>query len=232
MHDIWTISMFEVTLRLLIALFLGGLIGFEREVTKHAAGFRTHILVCLGSALIMLLSIYGFSEFVNETNVRVDPARLATAVISGIGFLGAGTIIRTGRAVSGLTTAASLWVVAAIGLSIGAGFYYPAIISTVLMLVSLVILNKVETSWFQKTKIYVINITAQDDPEIARHVLSYLKSEHLVIHKMSIERENAAGSQHKILNISLSVHLPRRVRLAELVETLYGRTGVQSVSME
>lgn len=92
-------------------MLLGGLIGFERERSNHAAGLRTHILVCLGSTLIMLLSIYGFSDFVDEINVRIDPARLATAVITGIGFLGAGTILFTGKSITGLTTAASIWVV-------------------------------------------------------------------------------------------------------------------------
>lgn len=127
---VWQISLFEMTLRLLLALVLGGLIGLERELGGHSAGFRTHILVCLGSAVIVLLSMYGFSDFAAEPNVRLDPARLAAQVISGVGFLGAGTIMRNGFGVSGLTTAASLWVSAAIGLSAGAGFYYGAVIAT------------------------------------------------------------------------------------------------------
>lgn len=106
---------------MVLAAVLGGLVGMEREWNNHAAGFRTHILVCLGAATIMLLSIYGFSQFVNEANVRMDPARLAAQVISGVGFLGAGAILRNGPVISGLTTAASVWVVAAIGLCVGAG---------------------------------------------------------------------------------------------------------------
>src|SRR5690606_15906316 len=108
----------QILLRLGLAAALGGLIGFEREQAQHAAGLRTHIMVCLGSCLMMLLSIYGFSQFVYEGNVRVDPARLAAAVITGIGFLGAGTILHTGKSVTGLTTAASIWVVSAIGLGV------------------------------------------------------------------------------------------------------------------
>lgn len=122
MTNPWVIDQVHITIRLVLALFLGGLIGFEREVSSHAAGLRTHILVCVGSALVMLLSMYGFSAFVNEVNVRLDPSRLAAQVISGIGFLGAGTIIFNGRSITGLTTAASLWVVAGIGLAVGAGF--------------------------------------------------------------------------------------------------------------
>jgi putative Mg2+ transporter-C (MgtC) family protein len=92
-HNPWYISELHILLRLLLALLLGGLVGFEREQSNHAAGLRTNILVCLGSCLLMLLSMYGFSAFVDEPNVRVDPARLAAAVITGIGFLGAGTIL-------------------------------------------------------------------------------------------------------------------------------------------
>lgn len=138
------ISEWEMSLRIFISILLGGVIGMERELGSHAAGFRTHILVCLGASLVMMLSIYGFSAFVFEANVRMDPARLAAQVVSGIGFLGAGTILRTGRTVSGLTTAASLWVVAAIGLSVGAGFYYAAGLTTAAVLVSLFVLNKLE----------------------------------------------------------------------------------------
>lgn len=137
MNDPWTIDTLHITLRLLLALLLGGVIGFEREQNNRAAGLRTHILVCLGSTLIMLLSMYGFAEFAKLDNVRLDPARLAAQVISGIGFLGAGTILFTGKSITGLTTAASLWVVAAIGLAVGAGFYYASVLTCALALVSL-----------------------------------------------------------------------------------------------
>ncbi|TLS50755.1 MgtC/SapB family protein [Paenibacillus antri] len=142
--SVWEISAADLTVRMVLAVVLGGIIGLEREWSNHAAGFRTHILVCIGSASIMLLSIYGFSEFVHETNVRIDPARLSAQVISGIGFLGAGAIMRHGLTVSGLTTAASIWVVAAIGLCAGAGFYYGAILCTILVFIILQVLNRWE----------------------------------------------------------------------------------------
>ncbi|MFG6117322.1 MgtC/SapB family protein [Halobacillus sp. MO56] len=131
--------------RLLIALFLSGLIGFERELKNHSAGFRTHILVGVGACLMMLLSLYGFESFMEAyKNVRFDPARIPSYVISGIGFLGAGTIIVNGMTIKGLTTAASIWTVAAIGLVIGAGMYDAAILTTILVLLSLVVLNQIE----------------------------------------------------------------------------------------
>lgn len=142
MNNPWIIDDSHIILRLLLSMLLGGFIGFERERSNHAAGLRTHIMVSLGSTLIMLLSIYGFVDFIKEANVRVGPARLAAAVITGVGFLGAGTILFTGKAITGLTTAASIWVVAAIGLGVGAGFYFPSIAATVLVLLNLRVFNK------------------------------------------------------------------------------------------
>lgn len=162
--ELWFISHWDLTVRLVLAAVLGGLIGLEREWSNHAAGFRTHILVCMGSAAIMLLSIYGFGEFAYEANVRMDPARLAAQVISGIGFLGAGAIIRTGPTISGLTTAASIWVVAAIGLSVGAGFYYSAVLVTFIVLVSLFVLNKWEKHLLRHRRNQDVIIKIHDVP--------------------------------------------------------------------
>jgi putative Mg2+ transporter-C (MgtC) family protein len=166
LSDIWHITHFEITVRLLLSALLGGLIGLEREWNNHAAGLRTHILVCIGSTAIMLLSIYGFSEFVTVANVRTDPARLAAQVITGIGFLGAGAIMRTGSSVSGLTTAASIWVVAAIGLCVGAGFFYVAFLSTVLVFLILFVLNKVERLLMWHRRRHEIVIKILDQPQV------------------------------------------------------------------
>lgn len=170
MASVWHITEMELTIRILLAAGLGGIVGLEREWSKHAAGLRTHILVCIGSAAIMLLSIYGFSDFVNEVNVRTDPARLAAQVISGIGFLGAGTIMRTGATVSGLTTAASIWVVAAIGLCVGAGFIYAAVLSTIMVLVILFVLNKLEKVLMRHRRTQEVIIRIIDKPGVLGHI--------------------------------------------------------------
>lgn len=170
--SIWFISHGELLLRMVIAAVLGGLIGLEREWSNHAAGFRTHILVCLGSATIMLLSVYGFSQFVNETNVRVDPARLAAQVISGIGFLGAGAILRNGSVISGLTTAASVWVVAAIGLCVGAGFLFAAFYATLMVLISLFLLNKWEKHLMRHRRNQEVTVRAFDKPGVLGTIAS------------------------------------------------------------
>lgn len=132
----------EIIKRLIIAAILSGLIGLERSTHGRAAGLRTHILVCIGSALIMLTSIHIFEVYKGISSV--DPSRLAAQVVSGIGFLGAGTILRFGASVRGLTTAASLWAVAGIGLAVGNGFYLGAYAATVLILITLFFLSKIE----------------------------------------------------------------------------------------
>jgi putative Mg2+ transporter-C (MgtC) family protein len=116
----------EVLARLAIAAALGGAVGLERELRERQAGLRTHLVVSVGSALFTLVSAYGFSDFAG----KVDPSRIAAQIVSGIGFLGAGAIIRQGLSVRGLTTAASLWLVAAIGMAAGAGYYDAAVIAT------------------------------------------------------------------------------------------------------
>lgn len=135
-----------MAVRLLTAVMLGGLIGLEREAAGRAAGLRTHMMVCLGSALIMMTSIYLFEVYAGHA--QLDPARLAAQVVSGIGFLGAGTIIRSGVSIKGLTTAATLWVVAAVGLSVGCGFLKAALFTTGLVLLGLIVFGKIVHRYF------------------------------------------------------------------------------------
>lgn len=178
-----------MALRLFIALFLSGLIGLEREVKNHAAGFRTHILVGVASCLMMLLSLYGFIEFMeNHENVRFDPARIPSYVISGIGFLGAGTIMVFGVTIRGLTTAASVWTVAGIGLVVGAGMYSAAILTTFIILLSLVLLHRVE-NYFVKTRTN-LHIQLIVTPELRMEsLLRILERHELKIGKLEIDKE-------------------------------------------
>lgn len=141
---------FQIIFRLILCVFLSGLIGLERQMHKRTAGLRTHILVSLGSCLIMLTSLYVFDIY--KDKVPLDPTRIAAGVITGIGFLGAGAIIRDREGVKGLTTAASLWVVAGIGLAVGCGFRNAAIYSTLLVLIVLFFLRFVEGMIFFEEK--------------------------------------------------------------------------------
>jgi putative Mg2+ transporter-C (MgtC) family protein len=134
-----TLSWHGALLRLVVAAALGGAIGFERELREREAGLRTHMLVSVGSALFTIVSAYGFTSFIESGSsaVRTDPTRIAAQIVTGIGFLGAGAIIRMGVSVRGLTTAASLWVVAAIGMAAGAGYWSASLITTGLVLLFL-----------------------------------------------------------------------------------------------
>ncbi|HST15821.1 MAG TPA: MgtC/SapB family protein [Gaiellaceae bacterium] len=135
-----TLSWYDALGRLALAAALGSIIGLEREFREREAGLRTHLLVSLGSALFTIVSAFGFHDVLThdpQAVVRLDPSRIAAQIVSGIGFLGAGAIIRQGLSIRGLTTAATLWVVAAIGMAAGAGFYSVAIITTVVALVAL-----------------------------------------------------------------------------------------------
>ena len=137
--EIPALSGWDAVLRLSIAGALGGAVGFERELRDREAGIRTHLLVSMGSALFTIVTAYGFHEFLvgGGTIVRADPTRIAAQIVTGIGFLGAGAIIRDGLSVRGLTTAATLWLVAGVGMACGAGYYWPAVAATVLTIVAL-----------------------------------------------------------------------------------------------
>jgi putative Mg2+ transporter-C (MgtC) family protein len=138
-HSLPILGWDEALLRLVLAAALGGAVGIERELREREAGLRTHLLVALGSALFTIVSAYGFHAFLSSgaNVVRADPTRIAAQIVTGIGFLGAGAIIRQGLSVRGLTTAATLWVVAAIGMAIGAGYYSGALITTGVVLLAL-----------------------------------------------------------------------------------------------
>lgn len=139
-----------ILLRLFISVVLGGLIGLERQLHRRAAGLRTHILVSLGSCLIMLTSMYVFDIYKGVAGL--DPSRIAAGVITGIGFLGAGAIIREPQGIKGLTTAASLWVVSGIGLAAGCGFYTAAFFTTALALIVLLFMGNMEVEVLGKDR--------------------------------------------------------------------------------
>lgn len=228
----WQIGTLQLTFRLVLAVILGGLIGLEREQNNRAAGFRTHILVCLGAALLMLLSIYGFNDFVNEPNVRIDPARLAANVITGIGFLGAGTIAFNGASISGLTTAASLWVVAAIGMAVGAGFFYPSVIATLFVLFSLWMLNKVEKRIFRRQRVRTMRLEMKDRPGALASVTGMLAGRNIDIRKVSLEDMPHAKQEEGLISIRLLMRLPEGAERYAAVDELKRLDGVTAVHVE
>ncbi|MDA1761936.1 MgtC/SapB family protein [Bacillus cereus] len=148
---------FDFIIRIGVAGLLGAMIGIEREIRSKEAGLKTHFLVAVGSALIMVVSKYAFSDIVFEDHTSLDPSRIAAQVVSGVGFLGAGTIIIQKQAVKGLTTAAGLWATAGIGLAIGAGMYVVGIGATILVLIGLEIVSRI----FKVQFLFPQNITVQ-----------------------------------------------------------------------
>jgi putative Mg2+ transporter-C (MgtC) family protein len=145
-------------LRLALSFIAGAIIGFERETHRQPAGLRTHILICMGATLIMLLSIYIPQTYTQFTTS--DPGRIAAQVVSGIGFIGAGAILRMGINVRGLTTAASIWAIAAIGLAIGAGMYLPSALAVFFMLIVLIVVEQLERFFFTPMNIKLLTIVS------------------------------------------------------------------------
>ena len=149
-----TLDEYELVLRIVSAAALGGLIGFERELSDQPAGFRTHMLVSVGAALFTVAGAFGVESILSESPVavRYDPTRIAAQIVTGIGFLGAGAIIQQGFSVRGLTTAASLWVTAAVGLSVGLGYYIGAAVTAVFTVLTLYALKRVRSTLFSRLK--------------------------------------------------------------------------------
>jgi putative Mg2+ transporter-C (MgtC) family protein len=150
----------EIALRLVLAAALGSFIGFERERLLWAAGIRTHMVVCVGACLVMIVSAYGFQDVLSE-HVVLDPSRVAAQVVSGIGFLGAGSILLRGSVVRGLTTAASIWTVAAIGLAIGGGLYFAGVASTAIILIILAGVKPLEEAYRSRNQSFQFDIRAE-----------------------------------------------------------------------
>lgn len=176
---------FDFALRLLVAGILGAIIGLDREYHAKEAGYRTHFLVSLGSALIMIVSQYGFQDIIQENSVTLDPSRVAAQVVSGIGFIGAGTIILQKQIVRGLTTAAGIWATAGIGLAVGAGMYTIGIAATLLTLAGLELLSLVFKSIGMKSSMITFST---HNKEILKEVSERFKSRHYLIVSYKMEK--------------------------------------------
>jgi putative Mg2+ transporter-C (MgtC) family protein len=165
------ISETEILIRLGLAALLGMIVGYERERHNQPAGLRTHAILAIGSALAMTISINLAMQFRPDVP-NGDPARLAAQVVSGIGFLGAGAILRYGTNVKGLTTATSLWTIAIVGLAVGAGHYFSAVGTTVALLVILVLLNLLEKRAIQTSQTINVVVTTQNNPDLVENMTS------------------------------------------------------------
>lgn len=232
--DVFQLDTETMLMRLLFAALLGGLIGWERERRNKQAGLKTHLLVAVGSTLVMLTSIYGFdSALINHPNARFDPARLAAQVVSGIGFLGAGAILRrSNHIISGLTTAATLWVAAAIGLSVGSGFYWPAIITTAIVLVSTLVLNKLESRFLfiKKSGSLKIIIEAGDRPVHVSTITELLQKANMTVEGMIVNNDTTEDDSTKV-TMEFRVYSFNSKGINGLFEQLWQVEGIKQVRM-
>lgn len=211
----------DITLRLAVAMLLGGVIGFEREYRAKDAGFRTHFLVALGSALFCIVSQFGFGFELK------DSSRVAAQVVSGIGFLGAGTIIFQKNVVRGLTTAAGLWVTAAIGLACGTGMYLPAIVTTFMVLIGLEILSAVIPR--VSTSVVILSFSATSQESVKKAVREIRRN---CLDIISYELKERKTSQGVIFEANLSMKVKRDNRNEQLIEYLNEFDDVTISSIE
>ncbi|WP_430911045.1 MgtC/SapB family protein [Methylobacterium sp. sgz302541] len=215
----------EMVARLTLAAVMGSVIGFERERLLWAAGLRTHMLVCVGACLIMLVSAYGFSDVLGQAHVVLDPSRVAAQVVSGIGFLGAGTILLRGEVVKGLTTAASLWAVAAIGLAVGGGLYVPALASTVLVIAILAGVKPIEERWRERMQGRTLRLVVRQG-EMSLDVLHSLTGERASRVRQFIVRPSGTDGMEEVV---VSFVRLSQTSVDAIAATLRAQPGVETV---
>lgn len=211
--------------RLLLAAFLGSLIGLERERLLWAAGLRTHMLVCVGACLIMIVSAFSFFDILGAEHVALDPSRIAAQVVSGIGFLGAGAILLRGDVVRGLTTAASVWSVAGIGLAVGGGLYTAAIAATIIILIILAGIKPLEDRFKAKNYNYSLCVKAKHG-EMSINVLQKYVGGRAAYIKQFIVQPDESPEFDKI---EIMFGRIRRKTVSEVVDALRNIPCVQEV---
>ena len=209
------------TIRLIVAMILGGIVGLEREYRAKDAGFRTHFLVAIGSALFTLISMYGFADGVKDTS------RVAAQVVSGIGFLGAGIIVFQRNVIRGLTTAAGLWVTAAIGMACGVGQFYMAVLVTLLMLIGLEVLNRfiphIGSSSVQ------LSFSSPSRKDVAEAIMNIRK---IVVDVISYEIKNKESDKGEYYKVQMEVRTKHRQRNDRILEILKDFDNVNIIDVE
>ena len=209
------------TIRLIVAMILGGIVGLEREYRAKDAGFRTHFLVAIGSALFTLISMYGFADGVKDTS------RVAAQVVSGIGFLGAGIIVFQRNVIRGLTTAAGLWVTAAIGMACGVGQFYMAVLVTLLILIGLEVLNRfiphIGSSSVQ------LSFSSPSRKDVAEAIMNIRK---IVVDVISYEIKNKESDKGEYYKVQMEVRTKHRQRNDRILEILKDFDNVNIIDVE
>ncbi|GAA0181241.1 MgtC/SapB family protein [Clostridium sediminicola] len=230
---------YEVIIRLTLAVLIGGIVGYEREFKNRPAGFRTHILVCVGAAVVSMIQLYDVEVTMNKVLqnpelagvLKADMGRLGAQVITGVGFLGAGTIIRDKGSVKGLTTAASLWAVACVGLAVGLGYYFLSVVATLGVFIVLVSLKRVETKLLGKGKIVKLEIHYFDKSFIANSE-AYFEKYNIKIKKIEFLLDDEEKNEEQEYKKSLyTILIPRAIKDSNIIQNLVKIDGIYKVKL-
>ena len=218
--------MIDQFMGLLVAAGLGSLVGLEREIHGQPAGLRTHMILAVGAALAAILSI-AYSQFISNPELPSDPGRIVAQVVSGVGFLGAGAILRFGVTVKGLTTASSLWTTAIIGIASGSGYYHLAAFTAAIVFVILTIINKLETFFLPNYKTHTLKVTLKDRPGIVNQI-----KETLTDNKVKLISLNASMPDKFSLKLSMIIRKPRELGMDRVINLMNSLDEVDSMEIE
>src|SRR6266508_618466 len=220
-----------MVLRVVLAVVLGSALGIEREIDNQPAGFRTHVLICLGAALFGLISVHAFAPFEatrNSTDVQIDVTRVASQVVVGVGFLGGGAILKYGASVRGLTTAASMWVVAAVGLAVGVGYYWAAVAVTIATLIALVGFRSLR-EWIRRhfgRRTEVVTFSLHPDADATALVAAIHELGRVAVRNLQIDN---SGEQTEV---TVGLKSEVGVRLDRVLAELAARDDVAEMSLD
>jgi Uncharacterized membrane protein len=213
----------ELIGRVMIAAICGGAIGYERKNRLKEAGLRTHLIVALGASLMMIISKYGFSDIINGTSIRLDPSRVASCIITGVGFLGAGTIFVRKQIINGLTTAAGLWATAGLGMAIGSGMYIIGIASTVILVLSQIFLHKnLRFLHLPESDLIVMQIV--DVENSISKVKEILAENNILVHSVKVEK-----TAPNFATIEAFVKLPSKFTPTNMMEVISKYDFIKSI---
>ncbi|MBP3330649.1 MAG: MgtC/SapB family protein [Clostridia bacterium] len=214
----------EYLLRLVVACLCGACVGFERSRRFKDAGVRTHVMVTLGAALIMIVSKYGFQDIPALEMMKVDASRVASNVVTGVGFLGAGVIFFKGTSIKGLTTAAGIWTTAGIGLALGSGMYFVGIMSALIMIIAQFFLHRILKS-VDSYSTSEISVSLQNEPGAIDEFRSQLEEENLVIQACKIIKNQEEGT----VTLKATVRMPHDMEFEDVVKIVESNKRIKSI---
>lgn len=214
----------EYVLRLVIACICGACVGFERSRRFKDAGIRTHVMVTLGAALIMVVSKYGFQDIPALEMMKVDASRVASNVVTGVGFLGAGVIFFKGTSIKGLTTAAGIWTTAGIGLALGSGLYFIGIASAIIMIIAQFFLHRVLKS-VDSYSTSEMSVSLQNEPGVIDNFKNQLEKENLVIQACKIIKNSEEGT----VTLKATVRMPHDMEFEDVVRIVESNNKIKSI---